>query len=106
MADPADQVPHLGLLAVVEAGARLVEEQQIRLAGERPGDLHPALLAVRQGPGRAVPVAAQADEVEPVVRLLGALALAPAVPRGGGQRVEDAPLDAAMGGRAARVEDR
>src|SRR5688572_12132710 len=46
------QPPHelrelLGLLRV-HAGRRLVEQQQLRVRRERAGDLHPALVAVRQ----------------------------------------------------------
>ncbi len=40
--------------ARVHAGGRLVQQQQARVAGQGPGDLHPALLAVGQVLGELV----------------------------------------------------
>src|SRR5512139_429944 len=48
VADPPDQPRHLVRLPHVQPRGGLVEEQQPRLAGERPGDLDDALLTVGQ----------------------------------------------------------
>ena len=42
---------HDGGLVRVHAGRRLVEQQQVRLDAQGPGDLHPLLVAVRQAAG-------------------------------------------------------
>ena len=53
-----DQLEQLLLLRRVEAGGRLVQAEQLRLGGQRPGDLQPALVAVGQVAGQLVgPVA-------------------------------------------------
>ena len=46
--------PSVSLLGRVEAGGRLVEQQQLRLGRHRPGDLEPALVAVGQVAGGVV----------------------------------------------------
>src|SRR5687768_2193471 len=46
--DPVDQVADLQRLARAHAGGRLVEQENPRVGGQRPGDLHPALDAVGQ----------------------------------------------------------
>ena len=43
----------IGLLRV-HAGRRLVEQQQLRVRGQRPGDLHPPLIAVGEVDREAV----------------------------------------------------
>ena len=57
------------LLGRVEAGGRLVEQQHLRLRGERPGDLEAALVAVGQVAGGLVGAARDADELEQALRL-------------------------------------
>ena len=44
----AHEVEHLGLDGGVEAGGRLVEHEQLRVAGERHGDHDPLLHAARE----------------------------------------------------------
>ena len=46
VADPADEVHELDALGRVHAGRGLVEEEQLRLRGERPGDFEPPLVPV------------------------------------------------------------
>ena len=58
-------------LARVHPGGRLVEQEEDRVGRERPGDLQPALVAVRQVLGQLVVLALESDELE---ELLGALA--------------------------------
>ena len=63
VAQAADEVdPSVAGLAAVHAGGRLVEEQQLRLRGQRAGDLQPALVAVRQVARPGIRAIAQADE--------------------------------------------
>ena len=74
----AQQVEHPGLDRDVERRHRLVEDQQFRIEGERPGDADPLLLAAREIGRIAIGVlAAQADEVEQL-RYPAADLLAPA----------------------------
>ena len=63
----AERVGQRLLVGQVDAGGGLVEEQQLRLAGQRAGDQHPLLLAAGQrGDAVAGPVG-QADHLERVV---------------------------------------
>ena len=70
VADLADQVEQRRLLGRVEPGRRLVQAQQRRLGGQRPGDLQPALVAVGQVAGQLLAAVPDADEVQ---QLRGAL---------------------------------
>ena len=54
----------------VHAGCRLVQREQLRLGGERPGDLQTALITVREMPGEIVGAFGYADVAE---QLVGAL---------------------------------
>ena len=63
--NPPDEHHQLGLLLMVETGARLVQQQQPRLGREGAGDLDPALLTVWELRDEQLLVAAEADEVEP-----------------------------------------
>src|SRR5512134_1053974 len=79
-ADPADQAEHLRRLRLVHPRRGLVEQQEARFRGERPGDLQPALMAVREAPRRLHYVRpCQSDQLEefpgplPRAPLLGAL---------------------------------
>ena len=61
----AISVDQLGLLALGEAGRRLVEQQQLRLGRERARDLDAALVAVGEGRRIALPlVLGDADEAQ------------------------------------------
>ena len=55
--DRGERADQLVGLALVEPGGGLVEQEEERAGGERPGDREPPLLAVRQArrppPGRA-----------------------------------------------------
>ena len=65
VADPADERHQLELLGRVEARGGLVEQQQLRLGRQRPGDLEPALVAVGQVAWRPRSAAARdAHELE------------------------------------------
>ena len=81
VADLADQLVQLLLLRGVEAGRRLVQAEQFRLGGQRPGDLETALVAVRQVAGQVVGPAVDADEPEQLERLTLARPLLQRVPR-------------------------
>ena len=90
---PPEQRGHLGRLHRVHAGRRLVEQEQLGLAGEGARDLQPALVAVGQVASRLVLEALEPHEGEPPSGLrLGFLLLAPVArqPQGGveGRRVE------------------
>jgi hypothetical protein len=50
--DVGKQVQHLRLDRHVERGDRLIEDQHLRLGGERPGDRHPLPLPAGQRLGR------------------------------------------------------
>ena len=50
LAEAPDQLPHVAAQLDVDAGGRLVEEQDVGLVAERLGDHHPALHAARQVP--------------------------------------------------------
>ena len=65
--EPAERVGERLLVGQVDAGGRLVEEEQVGLAGQRPGDQHALLLAAGElGDAVARPVG-QADHLERVV---------------------------------------
>jgi hypothetical protein len=55
------------LVGEVHAGGRLVEEEQLGLTRERPGDQHALLLAARQGRDAVAGTIAQADDLERVL---------------------------------------
>ena len=67
----ADQEPLPG--AQVEPGERLVEQEQLRVAHERPGQQHLLALALRDHPERAIAEVAHAAERQKPVRLLPVL---------------------------------
>ena len=87
VADLADQLHQVDRLARVHPGGRLVEQQQLRLGGEGPGDLEPPLVAVGEVLGqlvRACPVrptkSQQLDRLRLGVGLLARAAAAAAGP--------------------------
>ena len=59
-----DQVHQALFFVVIQAGRGLVEQQQLGARGERPGPLHPALVAVGQVSGQPVLLVADADEIQ------------------------------------------
>src|SRR3546814_12980867 len=61
IADPSDRRQALIRLRFVQAGARLVEQQALRPAGEGSRDLDPPLLPIGEGPG--IPIAHLGEEV-------------------------------------------
>ena len=65
LTDPSDQRHEVGLLAGVHAGRRLVQQQHLRVAGQRPRYVQPALIAVRELTRQPVGLPAEADEIEP-----------------------------------------
>ena len=71
--DVEDLVDHLG----VEGRRRLVEEHDLRVHGQRPGDGHPLLLAAGQLGRVLVGLGADADPVEQLPGALLRLGLAP-----------------------------
>ena len=90
VADLADEVDERLLLGGVEAGGRLVEEEDLGLGGQRPGDLEPSLVAVGQVAGGRLGAVGDADELEQASRLVLAPALLPEVPRAAEQGARDA----------------
>ena len=64
----ADDVPHAQAAARVEAGGRLVEEQQLRAADERAGEVEPPPHAAGVRLGDPVGGVLQAEALEHVVR--------------------------------------
>ena len=80
VAHPVDERGERRRLLRVHAGRRLVEQQQLRLQGQRPGDLEPALVAVRKVLGELVVGAADADELEQLLGRVARLALLVALP--------------------------
>src|SRR6185295_225118 len=71
LADPVDQLAQQNLFGRVHAGGRLIQGDQLRVGGQGPGDLQPALVAVREGAGLVVGVLADTDVVEQFHRALG-----------------------------------
>ena len=55
------------LVVQVDAGGRLVEEEQLGVAGERAGDEHPLLLAAGEGADAVAGAVGEADEGDGVV---------------------------------------
>ena len=62
--DVADDLRDRGPLGPRQARAGLVQEQQLRLAAEREGQLELALLTVRELPRRGVPSPLEVDAPE------------------------------------------
>src|SRR6478609_7218690 len=79
--DLADQILQRGLLGRVEPGGRLVQAQQFRFGGQRPGDLQPALVAVGQIPGLLGGAGADAHEFQQGQPSVDRVALLMPVPR-------------------------
>ena len=65
---PVDERHHLGRLARVHPGRRLVEQEELGLAAEGARDLEPALVAVRQVLCEVAAAARQADQREELAR--------------------------------------
>ena len=74
LADAAQQVEQLGLLAVVEARGGLVQEQQLGPARQGPGDLDAPLLPVRQAGRLPIRILFQSKEGQQPLRALSAAA--------------------------------
>ena len=88
VADLADEPHELVLLRRVEARRRLVQAEQLRLGGQRPGDLQPALVAVGQVLRLVGGAVGDAHELQQRHRALDGLALLAVVPRHPQQRAE------------------
>ncbi len=69
-ADLADDAVELELLGRVHAGSGLVEQDEVRVRGQGPGDLHPALVGVRKLSREPAGEVLEADESKPPSRLL------------------------------------
>ena len=106
-ADLADELAELADLVMVEAAGRLVEEEELRLAGERAGELDALLRAERQAGDRP---ARPPLEIEIGDELACAGARAPSSPRrtqGKPQRVaDDSRCGSANGRRSSRSRAR
>ena len=92
VADAPDEGGELRRLLRVHPRRRLVEEQELRLGGERAGDLEPALVTVGQRAGAVVVAprqAAVAEQLPGALVRLGLLALDT-------RRLEDRPEDARL----------
>ena len=90
----ADDVEHLVALHRVEAVGRFVEHDELRVGGDRLGELHPLALAGRHRAEGAEPLLAEPDEVERVAA------------RGSAPRHGAAPSPRRGGGRSRRPADR
>ena len=64
VADLTDERHQGGGLLGVHAGGRLVEEQQLGLGGQRPGDLQPSLRSIGQALGEFVATPSQAHVLQ------------------------------------------
>ena len=62
------QVHHLGPADAVQVAGRLVGEDHLRVADQRPGDRHPLLLAAGELVGRVVEPVAHADRAQRLPR--------------------------------------
>ena len=85
VAQAGDQLGHLVGLLRVHAGGGLVEQQQLRLGGERAGDLQPAPVGVREAVGRLIPPVTGQALPEEGQHLLGAGAHLSLLAPGAGQ---------------------
>ena len=95
VAQLAHEGGQVGRLLRVHARRRLVEQQDLRVRGQRAGDLHPPLLAVGEVDREPVVVArAHADVLELVVRLLARPRLLLAHARRAEDRAEQPRLQA------------
>ena len=63
-------------LRELHARRRLVEQQQLRVRGESPGDLQSSLVGERQRPGQVAASVGETDEVQEAPRPLTQPALA------------------------------
>src|ERR1700694_3549526 len=85
LAQPLHELHQLGLLLRRESGRRLVEQQQLRVRGQRPGDLEAALLAVGKVARVVFGVPLQPHEAQQLHRALADVLLLPTLER----RLED-----------------
>ncbi len=106
VADAADQVGGRPRLGRVHPRPRLVEEQDPGLAGQGPGDLQPALVAVGQVAGQGVALPPQPDERQQLVGLLARLPLLAAEPRAPADGRRQTPPGSGSAGRRARSRRR
>ena len=74
--DALDVVPELEPQLDVDAGGRLVEDQQPRPVHQRPGQDQPPLHPAREGAGALVALLGQREGLEQLLGALAALALA------------------------------
>src|SRR5512143_58879 len=70
VADPRDQPPHFVRFPHVQPGRGFVEQEELRLAGERPADLDDALLAVGQADRFRSGMGADAEQLHDLEALL------------------------------------
>src|SRR5712691_4190340 len=95
VADPPDEVAEGADLLMIEPARRLVEQQQLRFSGERPGELDPLPRAERQAGGGAQGHIFEIEHAEQRPYGLAERILVPANPRQA-QRIAD-EVAAAMG---------
>ena len=94
LAKLADEVGQLARLLRVHAGGRLVEQEELGLGGQGPGDLEPSLVAVGQVPRQLVGTLLEPHEIQKLLSprmRLDLLASDPGCPQDG---AEPAPLEA------------
>ena len=107
---PADDLPEVGGLGVVEPGGRLVEEHRVRLERHRPGDVDEPLMAGRQRVHRYVGQSRRARRARGSARRGRAPSASSWRPAGSDKRCRDdaladervAPEHHALDGRHAR----
>src|SRR5918992_3243989 len=76
--DPGDELHQPPLLRGVPPRRRLVQEEELGLGGQGPGDLHPPLVSVGEVPGQLVGELVDSHELELLLRLLLPVVLLPA----------------------------
>ena len=77
----------LGGLHLVHPGGGLVEQQESRIGGQRPGDLDPALVAVAEAEGEVIGAPRQAEFGEQRQRLVAPRLAPRAMDQGGSHDV-------------------
>ena len=75
LVDPLDVVPELEPQLDVDAGGRLVEDQQARPVHHRPGQDQPPFHPAREGAGAFVALLGQREGLQQLLGALAALAL-------------------------------
>ena len=104
--DPADHFHQFVRFLRVHARRRLVEQQQLGLGRQRPGDFQPALFAVRQVPGDFIAPVVEFEHLQAFQRLGFDLVLFRIIPADAQHRFRHAVFHVEMIGDLDIVQDR